>query len=108
MFDQKAIREFRGENFEYSASRPTNRLLIGQSPPTQILRTEMASSPSVPRPGPARLTTRAGLDEWLSEAKQCKYLPEWAMKQLCEMVKECLMEGEYSIKVLAMRHSDVM
>lgn len=47
----------------------------------------------VPRPGPAKLGPRAGLDEWLEEAKQCHYLPENIMKQLCEKVKECLMEG---------------
>lgn len=46
----------------------------------------------VPNPGPAKLTAGAGLDEWLAEAKQCHYLPESVMKQLCEMVKEVLME----------------
>lgn len=50
-------------------------------------------SSTVPRPGAAKLGPRSGLEEWLAEAKQCHYLPEWAMKQLCEMVKECLMEG---------------
>ncbi|EJT79307.1 serine/threonine-protein phosphatase ppe1 [Gaeumannomyces tritici R3-111a-1] len=47
---------------------------------------------SVPKPGPAQLQPGAGLDEWLEEAKRCHYLPEPAMKQLCEMVKEALME----------------
>ncbi|GAB1313562.1 sporulation-induced protein [Madurella fahalii] len=47
---------------------------------------------SVPKPGPANLRPGAGLDEWLEEAKQCHYLPEPVMKQLCEMVKEVLME----------------
>ncbi|PMD54598.1 calcineurin-like phosphoesterase [Hyaloscypha bicolor E] len=47
---------------------------------------------SVPKPGPAKLSPKAGLEEWLAEAKQCHYLPEAVMKQLCEMVKECLME----------------
>ncbi|SZF02843.1 unnamed protein product [Blumeria hordei] len=46
----------------------------------------------VPKPGPAHLSGNAGLSEWLEEAKQCRYLPEYVMKQLCEMVKECLME----------------
>jgi len=32
------------------------------------------------------------LDEWLEEAKQCHYLPERVMKELCEKVKEILME----------------
>lgn len=50
--------------------------------------------PDVPRPGPAKLQPGAGLDAWLEEAKQCHYLPEPVMKQLCEMVKEVLMEGE--------------
>jgi hypothetical protein len=54
-------------------------------------------NPSVPKPGPAKLPPKAGLPEWLSEAKQCHYLPENVMKQLCEMVKECLMEGEFYI-----------
>jgi serine/threonine-protein phosphatase PP1-1 len=48
---------------------------------------------SVPRPGPANLGPNSGLDEWLEEAKQCHYLPESVMKELCEKVKEVLMEG---------------
>ena len=51
------------------------------------------SRADVPKPGPAKLTSNAGLDEWLEEAKQCHYLPESVMKELCEMVKEVLMEG---------------
>ncbi|CAN8103644.1 unnamed protein product [Discula destructiva] len=47
---------------------------------------------NIPKPGPANLRPGAGLDEWLEEAKQCHYLPEAVMKQLCEMVKEVLME----------------
>jgi hypothetical protein len=58
---------------------------------------------NVPRPGPARLGPRAGLPEWLEEAKQCHYLPEAAMKQLCEMVKECLMEGMFLFIILLPR-----
>lgn len=53
----------------------------------------MASAPTVPKPGPAKLSPNASLDEWLEEAKQCHYLPEAVMKQLCEIVKEVLMEG---------------
>lgn len=56
-------------------------------------RTSKMPNPSVPKPGPANLTKNAGLEQWLEEAKQCHYLPEAVMKQLCEMVKECLMEG---------------
>ena len=48
----------------------------------------------VPQPGPARLSKGAGPDEWLEQAKTCKYLPEADMKRLCEIVKECLMEGK--------------
>lgn len=48
--------------------------------------------PDVPQPGPAVLTSHAGPDEWLSQAKLCRYLPESDMKRLCETVKECLME----------------
>ncbi|KAH8597964.1 Metallo-dependent phosphatase-like protein [Bisporella sp. PMI_857] len=47
---------------------------------------------AVPQPGPAILGPNADLPEWLDQAKQCKYLPEAVMKQLCERVKECLME----------------
>lgn len=46
----------------------------------------------VPQPGPAVLTSNAGPDEWLEQAKLCRYLPEADMKRLCEIVKECLME----------------
>ena len=55
----------------------------------------------VPRPGPAKLRPGAGLDEWLEEAKQCHYLPEAVMKQLCEMVKEVLMEGEITATAMS-------
>ncbi|KAL5611972.1 hypothetical protein BROUX41_000462 [Berkeleyomyces rouxiae] len=48
--------------------------------------------PIIPQPGPANLTPSSGLDEWLEEAKQCHHLPERVMKELCEMVKEILME----------------
>ncbi|KAF1956277.1 Metallo-dependent phosphatase [Byssothecium circinans] len=52
----------------------------------------MGRDRDVPQPGPARLSKGAGPDEWLEQAKQCKYLPEAEMKRLCEIVKECLME----------------
>ncbi|PSN72728.1 Metallo-dependent phosphatase [Corynespora cassiicola Philippines] len=52
----------------------------------------MGKDSDVPQPGPARLSKGAGPDEWLEQAKQCKYLPEADMKRLCEIVKECLME----------------
>lgn len=55
----------------------------------------MAPRSGIPKPGPANLRPGAGLDEWLEEAKQCHYLPESVMKELCEMVKEVLMEGMY-------------
>ena len=46
----------------------------------------------VPQPGPAQLSSHAGPEEWLQQAKLCRYLPEADMKRLCEIVKECLME----------------
>lgn len=46
----------------------------------------------MPVPGPARLKRSAGPDEWLEAAKGCKYLSEYHMKQLCEIVKEYMME----------------
>lgn len=54
---------------------------------------KMATDRKVPQPGPARIAKGGGPDEWLEAAKQCKYLPEAHMKQLCETVKEFLMEG---------------
>ncbi|KAK4574794.1 sporulation-induced protein [Recurvomyces mirabilis] len=48
--------------------------------------------PDVPQPGPAQLSSHAGPDEWLTQAKLCRYLPESDMKRLCETVKEYLME----------------
>ena len=52
------------------------------------------TNPNVPQPGPARLGPKSSLPEWLEQAKLCKYLPESVMKELCEIVKECLMEGK--------------
>ena len=54
----------------------------------------MAGADPIPQPGPARISKGGGPDEWLEQAKQCKYLPENDMKKLCEIVKECLMEGD--------------
>ena len=68
-------------------------------PPLPVKAKKMPN-PNVPKPGPAKLTKNAGLPEWLEEAKQCHYLPEAAMKQLCEMVKECLMEGTSYCSIL--------
>lgn len=50
---------------------------------------------TVPQPGPAKLKPNAGPDQWLEAAKNCKYLPESHMKQLCEIVKEYMMEGRW-------------
>jgi hypothetical protein len=63
---------------------------------------------AVPKPGPAKLPPKAGLEDWLAEAKQCHYLPEAVMKQLCEMVKECLMEGESRVHHLARVMTDTV
>ena len=61
-------------------------------PPTP---TDMSNKLKVPQPGPARLKRNAGPDEWLAAAKECKYLSEPHMKQLCEIVKEYMMEGNF-------------
>lgn len=47
----------------------------------------------VPKPGPAKLSNNAGVDEWLQKALNNQYLPEQVMKKLCEICKEYLMEG---------------
>ena len=66
----------------------------------------MGKDTDVPQPGPARLAKGAGPDEWLEAAKQCKYLPEGDMKRLCEIVKECLMEGGLPHYYPALARSD--
>jgi serine/threonine-protein phosphatase PP1-1 len=53
----------------------------------------MAPAVKVPQPGPARLPKSASVDAWLEAARECKYLSEFHMKQLCEIVKEYMMEG---------------
>lgn len=53
-----------------------------------------------PRPGPARLTKNADVDEWLKCAFNNQYLPETTMKKLCEICKELLMEGKHSESLL--------
>jgi len=60
-----------------------------------IFRAEVImSNPTIPQPGPAKLGPKSTVEEWLEQAKVCKYLPEAIMKELCERVKECLMEGK--------------
>jgi hypothetical protein len=71
-------------------------LRVRTRPLPDITTTSLNMAPGVPKPGPAKLGPRAGLDEWLEQAKLCRYLPEGTMKQLCEMVKECLMEGTFN------------
>lgn len=61
----------------------------------------MVTESKIPQPGPARISKGGGPDEWLEAAKQCKYLPEAHMKQLCETVKEFLMEGNFKFHLLA-------
>jgi hypothetical protein len=78
-------------------STSINNLPLGPSPSSTVTAAiaTMVPKSGVPKPGPAKLSPKAGLDEWLEQAKLCRYLPESAMKQLCEVVKECLMEGEH-------------
>ena len=52
----------------------------------------MSPDGSVPQPGAAHLPPNPTPDDWLDQARQCKYLPEADMKRLCEIVKEYLME----------------
>lgn len=51
----------------------------------------------VPKPGPAKLSKNAGVDEWLQKALNNQYLPEQVMKKLCEICKEYLMEGKSEV-----------
>jgi hypothetical protein len=92
------------------SSVPRNWLRISiWSPPSAALHTlrlvvlslahalpppNMAPVVKVPQPGPARLPKSASVDAWLEAAKECKYLSEFHMKQLCEIVKEYMMEGK--------------
>ena len=54
----------------------------------------MSEGKKPPRPGPARLTKNADVNEWLKCAFNNQYLPEATMKKLCEICKELLMEGK--------------
>jgi hypothetical protein len=60
----------------------------------------------IPQPGPAKLKRNAGPDEWLEAAKDCKYLSEPQMKQLCEIVKEYMMEGMCCPIIPLVAHTD--
>ena len=57
----------------------------------------------VPQPGPAKLTSNSGPDEWLQAALQNQYLPESIMKKLCEICKEILMEGRLNARPRGIR-----
>lgn len=80
-------------NSRTTGSRPQRRGPIYPLTYTSKSGSKMAPGGKVPQPGPARIAKGGGPDEWLEAAKQCKYLPEAHMKQLCETVKEFLMEG---------------
>ena len=70
-----------------------------RDPPTSIYRSKppRARMPDgkkkIPKPGPAKLSKNADIDEWLQCAFNNQYLPEQVMKKLCEICKEFLMEG---------------
>ena len=51
-------------------------------------------SQRVPKPGAAKLKPGASIAEMLAKALQNKWLPEWAMKFLCEECKKIMMEGK--------------
>ena len=83
----------------YTAARivtPQSFSLPANASQTTVPPVDMSTKPKVPQPGPARLKRNAGPDEWLEAAKNCKYLSEPHMKQLCEMVKEYMMEGRHT------------
>ena len=67
--------------------------------PQQI---KMPKDKKVPKPGPAKLGPNSTPKEWLQCALRNQYLPERIMKQLCESVKEKLMEGQ--IEALLLSH----
>ena len=62
--------------------------------PSKLSLKIMPEGKKPPRPGPARLTKNADVDEWLKCAFNNQYLPEATMKKLCEICKELLMEGK--------------
>ncbi|GKT47097.1 serine/threonine/tyrosine-interacting protein [Colletotrichum spaethianum] len=90
-FDEFDPAYYESDDLEYDLAQPTNEFNPNVSKEFDPYEVEANSQPH-PRPGPANLSPNAGLDEWLEEAKQCHYLPERAMKELCELVKEVLME----------------
>lgn len=62
-------------------------------------RIKMPKDKKVPKPGPAKLGPNSTPKEWLQCALRNQYLPERIMKQLCESVKEKLMEGELETRL---------
>ncbi|KZL70954.1 protein phosphatase 2A (calcineurin-like phosphoesterase) [Colletotrichum tofieldiae] len=101
-FDEFDPDYYESEGLEYDLAQSTeqfNPYISEEFDPYEVevnsqLRAQVLDKMAshIPRPGPANLSPNAGLDEWLEEAKQCHYLPERAMKELCELVKEVLME----------------
>lgn len=85
----------RGETSHFSLTRTFLHVLLLRSLSLflQLFLSIMPES-KIPQPGPAKLKRNAGPDEWLEAAKDCKYLSEPHMKQLCEIVKEYMMEGK--------------
>ncbi|CZS96311.1 hypothetical protein WAI453_009874 [Rhynchosporium graminicola] len=72
--------------------RPQGESLLPERRALVPPRVFIMPGPKVPQPGAAKLKPNSQLPEWLEEAKLCHHLPESIMKQLCEKVKECLME----------------
>jgi hypothetical protein len=72
---------------------PPLHLVIKPFIETSQHRHRAMAEKGVPAPGPAKLKRNAGPDEWLEASKNCKYLSEYHMKQLCDIVKEYMMEG---------------
>ena len=64
-------------------------------------RSKMPKDKKVPKPGPAKLGMNSTPKEWLQCALRNQYLPERIMKQLCESVKEKLMEGQIDAPLLS-------
>lgn len=90
------IAQFEGSNSAVPKSRPP-RFSQNSFAHSIYVPSRKMPDKKIPQPGPAKLTVHSGPDEWLQCALRNQHLPEHVMKRLCEMCKELLMEGKFTL-----------
>jgi len=91
------IAQFERGNSTAPQSRPQIFATQHTSPNLTYVPSRKMPDKKIPQPGPAKLTAHSGPDEWLQCALRNQHLPEHVMKRLCEMCKELLMEGNFTL-----------